>query len=383
MALFKRGDIWWYEFLFARRRVRESAKTTSKTVARLAEQKRRRELEEGFNGFEDVREERVRRVSEIADEYLAHYRLRHKSVPFAQHAVGNVKRHLGGMMVVDINEKTVTDYQTTRLKETAAPKTINEEVGFLLRLLGEAGDIIRVRLRRRKTLKLAVRRGPGKAYTPEEKAAMLAAAKAARSRAIYPALMLALNTGERDAEIRGLQWERVDLAKAIVTVGESKTEAGEGRTIPLNSALLEAMVEYAKWYTQRFGTIRPEWYVFPFGKPRPKDPTRPMVTLKTSWNNVRKKAGVTGRWHDNRHTLITDLAESGAGDETIRDIAGHVSKQMLKHYSHIRMEAKRKALESILAKPDVQKSGETGSVYGEPPVQTNGTIASTRGMVVN
>jgi hypothetical protein len=32
------------------------------------------------------------------------------------------------------------------------------------------------------------------------------------------------------------------------------------------------------------------------------------------------------------------------------DIAGHVSKQMLKHYSHIRMEAKRAALESILEK---------------------------------
>jgi hypothetical protein len=30
------------------------------------------------------------------------------------------------------------------------------------------------------------------------------------------------------------------------------------------------------------------------------------------------------------------------------DIAGHVSKQMLKHYSHIRMEAKREALESIV-----------------------------------
>jgi hypothetical protein len=43
-------------------------------------------------------------------------------------------------------------------------------------------------------------------------------------------------------------------------------------------------------------------------------------------------------------------AESGAGDETIRDIAGHVSKQMLKNYSHIRMEAKPTALESILAK---------------------------------
>jgi hypothetical protein len=72
------------------------------------------------------------------------------------------------------------------------------------------------------------------------------------------------------------------------------------------------------------------------------------VTLKTSWDNVRKKAGVTGRWHDNRHTLITELAERGAGDETIRGIAGHVSRQMISHYSHIRTEAKRAALESIV-----------------------------------
>jgi integrase len=186
---------------------------------------------------------------------------------------------------------------------------------------------------------------------------MRAAAKAApRSRAIYPALMLALNTGERDAEIRGLQWDRVDLSKAVVTVGHSKSEAGEGRTIPMNSVLLEALVEYAKWYTKRFGTIQPGWFVFPFGKPRPNDPTRPMITLKTSWGNVRKNAGVSGRWHDNRHTLITDLAESGAGDETLRDIAGHVSKQMLKHYSHIRMEAKRKALEAIVPKPAVKRT---------------------------
>src|SRR5262249_50262055 len=50
--------------------------------------------------------------------------------------------------------------------------------------------------------------------------------------------------------------------------------------------------------------------------------------------NVKAKAKVKGRWHDNRHTLITDRAEGGAGDETIRDTAGHISKQVLKHYSH-------------------------------------------------
>jgi hypothetical protein len=35
---------------------------------------------------------------------------------------------------------------------------------------------------------------------------------------------------------------------------------------------------------------------------------------------------MTGRWHDNRHTLITELAENGVGDETIMEIAKHVSR---------------------------------------------------------
>jgi hypothetical protein len=35
----------------------------------------------------------------------------------------------------------------------------------------------------------------------------------------------------------------------------------------------------------------------------------------------------------------------------IMDIAGHVSRQMLARYSHIRMDAKRKALEGIVRKP--------------------------------
>ncbi len=69
---------------------------------------------------------------------------------------------------------------------------------------------------------------------------------------------------------------------------------------------------------------------------------------------MKDDAGVSGCWHDNRHTFITDLAESGeASDETIRDIAGHVSKQMLKHYSHIRMEAKRRAVEALAKRPAI------------------------------
>jgi hypothetical protein len=45
--------------------------------------------------------------------------------------------------------------------------------------------------------------------------------------------------------------------------------------------------------------------------------------------------------------LVTELTESGAGDEVIISIAGHVSRAMLSRYSHVRMEAKRRALDEI------------------------------------
>ena len=359
MSLFRRGDAWWYEFWFSGRRIQESTKSTSKTVARTAEQNRRRELEQGFNNVPDTRHERIHTFNEVADEFYAGYKLRlPDSAVFADYAIRHLKRLLGGRMLVDFNESIVVEYQNARLSEGTAPKTINEEVGFLLRILDEPGEILRARLRKKRMLKLKVRKSIGKAYSEEEKRRMLEEARKARSPHIHLALNMALNAGMRDKEIRTLTWAQIHFDKNFLAVGRTKTEAGDGRTIPLNSALLPVLVEYRQWYKLEFGELRPEWYVFPWGKPRPSDPTRPVTTLKTAWTNVRKAAEVKGRFHDNRHTLITELAESGAGDQTIMDIAGHVSKQMLKHYSHIRMEAKRDALESIIRK---QKTDATST----------------------
>jgi len=52
----------------------------------------------------------------------------------------------------------------------------------------------------------------------------------------------------------------------------------------------------------------------------------------------------------NRRTPVAELSESGAGDEVIMSIAGHVSRAMLSRYSHVRMEAKRRALDEIAAR---------------------------------
>lgn len=350
----KTQAVWWYSFVFAGRRIQESSKSTRKTIAVEAEKQRRRELEKVYNGIEDRRQERIRPVSELADEYFEAYKLRNQSLTFAEYALGHVKRLLGGSLKADIGDRTVKDYQTTRLEENAAPKTINEEVGFLLRLLGEQGDFIRAKMRREKTLKLRVGPSLAKAFTEEEKTAMLAEARRRAtlpngSKAVYPALCIALRAGIRDKETRRLRWMDVDLVRRIITVAQqSKSDASTGRTVPMNDEVFEAVKNFACWYRSRFDEIRPAWYLFAFGKPQPHDPTRHQTSFKTVWAATKDSCGISGRWHDCRHTFITDLAETGeASDETIRDLAGHVSQRMLKHYSHIRMEAKRRAINAL------------------------------------
>lgn len=56
------------------------------------------------------------------------------------------------------------------------------------------------------------------------------------------------------------------------------------------------------------------------------------------------------RFHDLRHTIITELAEMGVPDHVMESITGHLSCRMLEHYSHIRLQAKREALEELDAR---------------------------------
>jgi len=77
------------------------------------------------------------------------------------------------------------------------------------------------------------------------------------------------------------------------------------------------------------------------------DPSQPMHRWKVAWESARKAAGVSCRFHDLRHTFISRLAESQASDLTVMALAGHVSRAMMERYSHIRMEAKRRAVDTL------------------------------------
>ena len=89
------------------------------------------------------------------------------------------------------------------------------------------------------------------------------------------------------------------------------------------------------------------------------DPTKPIRKWDTAWRALRDAAGLPGlRFHDLRHTIITELAEMGVPDHVMESITGHLSRRMLEHYSHIRLDAKRKALDALNEWREAKEPGE-------------------------
>lgn len=156
----------------------------------------------------------------VAAVYLEYYKVLHGAATFAEYAIGHVTRLVGDKLVVDINDVAAKGYQIARLNEGAAAKSVNEEVTFLLRLMGDAGDALRVRLRRDKALKLKVSQNVAHAFKREQKDKMLALAEESSawpsgSRAIYAFPDACAAAGMRDADIRNLTWAHVDFKRRV------------------------------------------------------------------------------------------------------------------------------------------------------------------------
>jgi integrase len=245
----------------------------------------------------------------------------------------------GSSLLCDITAEDIARYQKKRQQDSAEGRTINMEVGVLRGVLSAHQMWERIA---RGVHMLPERKDLGKALTHEEERRLLEETQR-RDSACHTATMLALNTTMGKKEIRTLKWGQVDFECRTVTVGKSKNEFRTGRVIPLNPPAFEALVRWAG----RFLNAEPNHYVFPWNDEGVVDPTRPTNGWRTAWEKARKRAGVKVRFHDLRVTCITKLAEGQASDQTIKAIAGHVSQRMLEHYSRIRMDAKRRALDAI------------------------------------
>jgi integrase len=353
MSLYKRGDVWWYKFRFAGQVIRETSKSESRTVAKEAERARRRELEESFNRIAKPRTAQLFCVT--AEKWLqaktAH--LSPRSVVIECANLKHINPFFGKMLLCDITAEDISRYQAQRLGQGAAAKTINLEVGTLRAILRKnrlwASVQPEVRM-------LRAREDVGRAISHDEEVTLLEACRASRSRSLYPAVLLALNTCMRYSELRLLRWEQVNLNSCTLTVGLSKTDSGTGRLLPLNDRAIAILSFWASLFparerhhyvfcTERYGASGDGLTVV-YGS----DPTKPIGRWKEAWESAKIRAGVCCRFHDLRHTGCTRMLEAGVPFSVLATIMGwsaSTTVRMSRRYGHIGQAAQRQAVDAL------------------------------------
>ena len=345
MSLYKRGKTWHTDFSVNGQRFRQSLETTDWREAQAKEKELIAQASEGkltpktheFSrlGFSDAAERHLKdRLSRLAE----------RSIQTERERLKPLGAYFGNTPLVRLSPDTIRAYFGDRKNAGVANKTINLELGVIRGVLKRAK---RWHLFADEIKPLPVRHQVGRALSPEEKRGLQ---RAARNNAGWEnarlAMTLALNTTMRACEIKGLQWKDVDFLERTITIRQSKTDSGR-RLIPMNGEAFEAVIELYHRAQKVLGA-EPQHFVFPACENGTVDPAIPQRSWRSAWRSLREEAGLKDlRFHDLRHHAITELAESQASEQTIMAVAGHVSRQMLEHYSHIRLDAKRQAVEAL------------------------------------
>ena len=142
---------------------------------------------------------------------------------------------------------------------------------------------------------------------------------------LYLAVVLALTTGARQAEIMGLRFGKIDFSRKVIALHETKN--GERRALPLVGeafALLQARA--------RVRTLNDDRVFPPTARARKAE----RLDLRQPWESALQAARIENfHWHDLRHTAASYLAMSGVSLVEIAKVLGHRTLQMVARYSHL------------------------------------------------
>ena len=164
------------------------------------------------------------------------------------------------------------------------------------------------------------------------------------------------------------------MTKKTIRVGESKTRAGRGRTVPVNERANLALTGWSASFPNRegFHAVFPSERIGASGDAftpivQSSDPETPVGSLKQAWETAKEAAKVAVRWHDLRHTCCTRLLEQGVSLPIVGQILGwapSTTVRMAQRYGHIGQEAQRQAmalLDRSPEPPNTETEGESGT----------------------
>jgi len=180
------------------------------------------------------------------------------------------------------------------------------------------------------------------AFSREQEAAVLAAAKASEVPHWYEACLIARWTGLRKHDIAFLAWDKVDFEKGVIRVKPIKTQGYDiDVEVPMVAVLRDALKGLS---------ANGRKYVLPeFAKAYPGDPD------DCTFSSILKAAGVTDptiTFHSWRHTFRTRLAEAGVSSDLAKRLGGWTQDATVQRYDHAdKTDEIRRALESTSSAP--------------------------------
>jgi integrase len=134
-------------------------------------------------------------------------------------------------------------------------------------------------------------------------------------------VLFALATGLRQGNVLGVTWDRVDLARRIVTITGYDTKNDESLGVPLNDVALGVLERQQGKHRERVFTYR--------GKPLNSANTK-------TWRKALKACGIKDfRWHDLRHTWATWLRQADVPTWVLQELGGWKSEAMVRRYAHL------------------------------------------------
>lgn len=293
----KGSKVWVMDFMFHSQRVRGSTGMSSKTRAKEIFEKRKQSLRDGSAGIR--RQPRPDLLSTAAAEWqqVKQAKWSPKMASIVRYSIGHLLPVLGKKLLVDIEARDIAKYQASRLAEGTSNRTVNIEVGMLRQIMRKYGAWARIQS---DVTMLKEKDDAGHALTPDQETMLLLECGRSVSRALYPFVGLALETGARYNTIRTLQWGNIDFANRCLKFGKDKTASGTGRTIPLNQRAIETL----KFWAQQFPNRQPSHFVFPserYGLHGSKgsfggtvqvydyDPDKPVGTIQSAWGSAKKR----------------------------------------------------------------------------------------------
>jgi integrase len=342
MSLYRRGGVWWYDFIVNGIRVRESTGLASRAAAAKAETLRKAELLQRPAG-QELRGPAPRFDEFALMEFAAWSENQHREHPSTHprymRSVRVLIRFLGHRPLDMISSADVEHFKIARSRErrknardgrTVTPAAVNRDLAVLRILFNLAVRLKRAKMNPVSGVKLLPEHNlQMRVLSWDEESAYLAAA----SQPLRDVATLILQTGMRPGEVFHLKKEDVSLQLGFIHIPSGKTDFAR-RTIPLTARAREAL-------GRRLLEMKSEWLF-----PAATDSSRPVASVADAHEAAIRRSKIERpfRLYDLRHTALTRMAMAGVDLPTLRELAGHASIQMTMRYVHPTTEHKKLAL---------------------------------------